>query len=338
MREELERLAAEGASAIRAAQNYSQLLKMKTELLGRKGKVTTLVKKLGTLPQSERPDFGQRVNEAKRTLSHLIEERLSALKEHEQHRQLQSETIDVTLPGRKCPPAKRHPLTQVAQEVIAIFTTMGFEIAEGTEIELDFYNFEALNIPKDHPARDMHDTFYFTEDILLRTHTSPVQIRTMEKRTPPVSIISLGKVYRRDSDVSHTPMFHQLEGFMVGSGISFSHLKGVLTIFAHQMFGEATATRFRPSFFPFTEPSAEMDIQCVICKGTGCRVCGGSGWLEILGSGMVHPAVLRVVKYNPQQVSGFAFGMGIERITMLKYGIDDIRLFYENDLKFLKQF
>ena len=215
---------------------------------------------------------------------------------------------------------------------------MGFQTAEGPEVELDFYNFEALNMPRDHPARDMHDTFYITEEVLLRTHTSPVQIRTMEKLKPPVSIISPGKAYRRDSDISHTPMFHQVEGFVVGEDISFSHLKGVLTVFVHQMFGEDTALRFRPSFFPFTEPSAEIDIQCVICKGEGCRVCSGSGWLEILGSGMVHPAVFKMVGYDPQQVSGLAFGMGIERIAMLKYGIDDIRLFFENDLRFLQQF
>jgi phenylalanyl-tRNA synthetase alpha chain len=223
-------------------------------------------------------------------------------------------------------------------EVISIFTFMGFEVAEGPEIESDYYNFEALNIPKDHPARDMQDTFYITDDIVLRTHTSPVQIRTMEKESPPVRIIAPGKVYRCDSDISHTPMFHQVEGLFVDEGISFAHLKGILKIFVHEVFGRDTALRFRPSFFPFTEPSAEVDVQCVICKGKGCRLCSNSGWLEILGAGMVDPEVFKSVNYDSEKWTGFAFGMGIERIAMLKYGIDDIRLFFENDLRFLKQF
>ena len=338
MKEKLERLSAEAESALATAKDKDEVMKVRTQFLGRKGSMSLLVKQLGTLPKEERPLAGQLINQIKSKLEQDIDRKLILINELEKNKELEGETLDITLPGRRLAVGKKHPVTQVTDEITAIFIVMGFEIAEGPEVELDFYNFEALNIPKDHPARDMQDTFYISEEVLLRTHTSPVQIRTMEKLKPPVRIISPGKAYRCDSDVSHTPMFHQVEGFMVGQDISFSHLKGVLTVFAHQMFGEGTAIRFRPSFFPFTEPSAEMDIQCVMCKGGGCRVCSGSGWLEILGSGMVHPAVFKKVGYDPQQVSGFAFGMGIERIAMLKYGIDDIRLFFENDLRFLQQF
>ena len=338
MKEKLERLSAEAESALATAKDKDEVMKVRTQFLGRKGSISLLVKQLGTLPKEERPLAGQLINQIKSKLEQDIDRKLILINELEKNKELEGETLDITLPGRRLAVGKKHPVTQVTDEITAIFTVMGFEIAEGPEVELDFYNFEALNIPKDHPARDMQDTFYISEEVVLRTHTSPVQIRTMEKLKPPVRIISPGKAYRCDSDVSHTPMFHQVEGFMVGQDISFSHLKGVLTVFAHQMFGEGTAIRFRPSFFPFTEPSAEMDIQCVMCKGGGCRVCSGSGWLEILGSGMVHPAVFKKVGYDPQQVSGFAFGMGIERIAMLKYGIDDIRLFFENDLRFLQQF
>lgn len=336
MKEQLEHLSAEAERALSTAEDRNQVMQVRTQFLGRKGALTLLIKQLGTLPEQERPHAGQLINQAKKNLEETIDRLLARIREREenQHR----EQGDATLPGRALPRGSRHPITQINDEITGIFTAMGFQTAEGPEVELDYYNFEALNMPPDHPARDMHDTFYITEDILLRTHTSPVQIRTMEKRTPPVSIIAPGRVYRRDSDISHTPMFHQIEGFMVGEDISFSHLKGILTAFAHRMFGEGCAIRFRPSFFPFTEPSAEIDIQCVICAGKGCRVCSGSGWLEILGSGMVHPAVFRMVGYDPEQVSGFAFGMGIERIAMLKYGIDDIRLFFENDLRFLEQF
>jgi phenylalanyl-tRNA synthetase alpha chain len=325
MKEKLEYLSAEAERALSTAEDRNQLMQVRSQFLGRKGKLTLLIKQLGTLPTEERPLAGQLINEAKNTLADKIDHRLASIREKEENQQ--QETLDPTLPGRRLPCGSTHPITQVNDEITAIFTAMGFQIAEGPEVELDFYNFEALNMPPDHPARDMHDTFYITEDVLLRTHTSPVQIRTMEKHKPPV-----------DSDISHTPMFHQIEGFMVGEDISFSHLKGVLTAFVHRMFGEDCPIRFRPSFFPFTEPSAEIDIQCVICAGKGCRVCSGSGWLEILGSGMVHPAVFKMVGYDPEQVSGFAFGMGIERIAMLKYGIDDIRLFFENDVRFLEQF
>ena len=338
MKEKLEQLFAEAESALAAAKDKDEVMKIRTRFLGRKGSISLQVRQLGTLHKVERPSAGQLINQIKSKLEQDIDQRLIHLNELEKQKDLKGETLDITLPGRRLATGKKHPITQVTNEITDIFTAMGFEIAEGPEVELDFYNFEALNIPKNHPARDMHDTFYINEEVLLRTHTSPVQIRTMEKLKPPVSIISPGKAYRCDSDVSHTPMFHQVEGFMVGEDISFSHLKGVLTVFAHRMFGEDSAIRFRPSFFPFTEPSAEIDIQCVICNGGGCRVCSGSGWLEILGSGMVHPTVFKTVGYDPQQVSGFAFGMGIERIAMLKYGIDDIRLFFENDVRFLQQF
>jgi phenylalanyl-tRNA synthetase alpha chain len=338
MKEQLEHLASEAERALSAAADKKGLLQVKAEFLGRSGKLTLLIKQLGQLPEAERPAMGQLINRAKQSLEQSLEGRLAVITAQEQEAAYRREEIDITLPGRTIPLGKSHPVTRVTEEITTIFTAMGFQIAEGPEVELDFYNFEALNMPPDHPARAMHDTFYITEDVLLRTHTSPVQIRTMEKLRPPVSIISPGTAYRRDSDVSHTPMFHQVEGFMVGESISFSHLKGVLTVFARHMFGDDCGIRFRPSFFPFTEPSAEIDIRCVICKGAGCRVCSGSGWLEILGSGMVHPAVFRMVGYDPEQVTGFAFGMGIERIAMLKYGIDDIRLFFENDTRFLAQF
>jgi phenylalanyl-tRNA synthetase alpha chain len=242
------------------------------------------------------------------------------------------------MPGKIPLLGKKHPITQTLEEIIRIFTSLGFSVAEGPDIEQEYYNFEALNIPKDHPARDMQDTFYIKSDIVLRTHTSPVQIRTMESQLPPVKIIAPGSVYRCDNDISHTPMFHQVEGLMVDKRVRFSDLKGILSIFIREIFGENTPLRFRPSYFPFTEPSAEVDIGCVICEGDGCRVCKETGWLEILGSGMVHPQVLRIVGYDPEEVSGFAFGMGVERIAMLKFGIDDIRQFYYNDIRFLSQF
>jgi phenylalanyl-tRNA synthetase alpha chain len=247
-------------------------------------------------------------------------------------------SLDMTLPGREPPLGHLHPVTQVLQQICQIFTRMGFKVVEGPEVELDYYNFEALNIPKDHPARDMQDTFYVSENVLLRTHTSPMEVRVMESQSPPIRIIAPGKVYRRDSDVTHTPMFHQVEGLLVDKGITFGDLKGTLTSFVHQMFGSDTALRFRPSFFPFTEPSAEVDIQCVICQGKGCRTCSNTGWLEILGSGMNDPEIYKFVNYDPEVYSGFAFGMGIERVAMLKYGIDDIQLFYKNDMRFLRQF
>ncbi|MDR3554816.1 MAG: phenylalanine--tRNA ligase subunit alpha [Syntrophobacteraceae bacterium] len=307
----------------------------RVRFLGRKGELAQLFKELGKVSEQERREAGRVLNEAKSRLEALFAEALDKKREIEAAGR---ESIDVSVPGRRPPAGRLHPITQTAAEICRIFNWLGFETVEGPEIELDYYNFEALNIPKDHPARDMQDTFYISEDVVLRTHTSPLQVRTMEKRKPPVRIIAPGRTYRRDSDVTHTPMFHQVEGLMVGKGISFGDLKGILTSFVHQMFGQTVALRFRPSFFPFTEPSAEVDIECVICRGKGCRVCKSTGWLEILGSGMVDPQVYKYVGYDPEQITGFAFGMGIERIAMLKFGIDDLRLFFENDLRFLRQF
>lgn len=303
--------------------------------LGRKGELAQLFKELGKVPEQERREAGRLLNEAKSRLEEIFSE---ALEKSRQVQAVARESIDVTVPGRLPSSGRLHPITQIAAEITRIFNWLGFEAVEGPEIELDYYNFEALNIPKDHPAREMQDTFYISEDVVLRTHTSPIQVRTMEKRTPPIRVIAPGRTYRCDSDVTHTPMFHQVEGLMVGEDISFGDLKGILTSFVHQMFGPEVGLRFRPSFFPFTEPSAEVDIQCVMCRGKGCRVCSHTGWLEILGSGMVDPEVFKYVGYDPEKYTGFAFGMGIERIAMLKFGIDDLRLFFENDLRFLNQF
>ncbi|MCJ7546146.1 MAG: phenylalanine--tRNA ligase subunit alpha [Deltaproteobacteria bacterium] len=325
-------------SKLAQACTAEELNQLRIEMLGRKGKLTHLLRSVRELPPEERRQTGEQANTVKQELEAKIEELLVRLHDEATQRALAQEQVDITLPGTPLPPGRLHPITQVMEQVVAIFTRMGFQVAEGPQVELDYYNFEALNIPRDHPARDMHDTFYFSDEVLLRTHTSPVQIRVMERSQPPIQIIAPGAVYRRDSDISHTPLFHQVEGLMVDVGISFAHLKGVLTFFVHEMFGEGTQVRFRPSFFPFTEPSAEVDIGCVICQGKGCRVCKGSGWLEILGAGMVDPEVFRVVGYDPEEVTGFAFGMGIERIAMLKYGINDIRLFFTNDLRFLRQF
>lgn len=338
MEERLESLKEEAEVLVNKASDEQGLLFIKARYLGKKGEITSILKEMGSLPPSERPAFGQLVNLVKDSLEKAVEERLIFLRKRATEEALKGEKVDVTLPGRRMPVGKRHPLTQVMDDVVGIFTRIGYSVAAGPEIETDYYNFEALNIPKDHPARDMQDTFYISEEKVLRTHTSPVQIRTMERQAPPVRIIAPGSVYRCDSDVTHSPMFHQVEGLMVDKGISFGDLKGTLKIFVREMFGEDTSIRFRPSFFPFTEPSAEVDIQCVMCKGKGCRVCSGSGWLEIMGCGMVDPAVLGFVNYDPELYTGFAFGMGIERIAMLKYKINDIRLFFENDVRFLNQF
>jgi len=302
--------------------------------------LTGVLRGIGELPAEQRRVIGETANQIKA----LLEERIVALRTHWQEEQrarsLAAERIDITIPGKQWPHGSLHPLLQTLDDTIAIFTAMGFEVARGPDIEDDYHNFAALNIPADHPAREMQDTFFIAPETVLRTHTSPVQIRVMESRQPPLQIIVPGAVYRCDDDVTHSPMFVQLEGLMVGKDICFAHLKGVLTAFVHSMFGTDTPVRFRPSYFPFTEPSAEVDMGCVICGGrnTGCAVCKGSGWLEVLGSGMVHPNVFRAVGYDPEQVSGFAFGMGIDRIAMRRYGIDDIRVFYQNDLRFLRQF
>jgi phenylalanyl-tRNA synthetase alpha chain len=334
----LERLQSEVVISISQASTEKEISEIRVKALGKKGSLTQLLKRLGTLPEADRREIGKRANQVKEDLEKKIEETLLRIQEQERREVLEREKIDVTLPGRRIAVGKKHPLTQTLDEIIDIFSRLGFEVVEGPEVELDYYNFEALNIPKGHPAREMQATFFFSEDVVLRTHTSPVQVRTMEKKRPPVRVICPGAVYRCDSDPTHSPMFHQVEGLLVDQGITFADLKGVLTVFVHQMFGKETRLRFRPSFFPFTEPSAEIDIECFICGGKGCGVCSNTGWLEILGSGMVDPAVYKFVNYDPEEVTGFAFGMGIERIAMLKYGINDIRLFFTNDLRFLKQF
>lgn len=335
---DLEELQKRAEGELERAGTEEELLAVKTRYLGRKGLLTGLLRNIGSVPAEERPLFGKRSNEIKDALADKIDAVLRNLASRKRGETLLRERMDVTLPGRGVRYGRLHPVTQISREIVDIFSTLGFSVVEGPEVESDYYNFEALNIPKDHPARDMQDTFYVEENIVLRTHTSPVQIRTMEKRNPPVRILSPGRVYRPDSDVSHTPMFHQIEGLLVDKGITFGDLKGTLTFFIKKVFGETTAIRFRPSFFPFTEPSAEVDIRCVMCHGNGCRVCGQSGWLEILGSGMVDPQVFINVGYDPEAFSGFAFGLGLERIAMLKYGVSDIRLFFENDWRFLEQF
>ena len=313
-----------------------QLEQIRIEFLGKKGQLQGLMKELRNVSSQEKPKLGKDINLLKKYVEQAINDKDASLGLKPFKKS--SENFDTTLPGRKELTGTLHPITQVMEEITSIFFGLGFQVEEGPEIETDYYNFEALNIPKDHPARDMQDTFYIEDETVLRTHTSPVQIHVMENREPPLRIIAPGKVYRCDSDVSHTPMFHQIEGLMVDEGVSFSHLKGVMNIFLQEVFGKNTQIRFRPSFFPFTCPSAEVDIQCVMCNGKGCRVCSQTGWLEILGAGMVDPAVFESVDYDPEKWTGFAFGLGIERIAMLKFGINDIRLFFENDLRFLKQF
>ncbi len=331
----LEDLKKEALKEIREAQDEKGLEAARVKFLGRKGELTQVLKSIAKLPPELKPIIGRLANQIKRELEAALKEAQAELK---RRKEAFLPGVDLTLPGRPYLLGKPHPITQVMQEICEIFLRMGFSIATGPEIELDYYNFEALNIPPDHPARDMQATFYVDEKVVLRTHTSPIQIRTMEREKPPLRIIAPGKVYRCDSDVTHTPMFHQIEGLMVDREVSFADLKGILTLFAQETFGEKTRVRFRPSYFPFTEPSVEMDISCVICDGDGCRVCGQTGWLEILGAGMVHPNVFRSVGYDPEEWVGFAFGLGVERIAMLKFGIDDIRLFYENHLRFLEQF
>ncbi len=315
--------------------NFNQL---KAKYLGKKGLVTEQLKKIAEYPKEKRAEIGKLLNQAKNKLEEIFKEAFENLKKEEKERKLLAEKIDITLPGRELPLGNLHPITLILNEIEEIFKLLGFDIAQGPEVETDFYNFQALNIPKNHPARDMQDTFYIDDDIVLRTHTSPVQIRVMKNTSPPVKIIAPGKVYRCDMDMTHTPMFHQVEGLLVDKGINFKHLKGVLEYFLKAIFYKDIGIRFRPSYFPFTEPSAEVDIECIFCKGDGCRVCSGTGWLEILGCGMVHPEVYKSVNYDYEKFPGFAFGMGVERIAMLKYGINDLRLFFSNDLRFLRQF
>ena len=335
---DLQLLEKDALAELEKAGGEDSILAVRTKYLGRKGLLTGMLRNISSVPPEERRVFGMRCNEVKELLEKNIEEALRRKAEDQKAEWLAAQQIDVTLPGRGIRAGRVHPVIQIRNEICGIFAAFGFSVVEGPEVELDYYNFEALNIPKDHPARDMQDTFYIEDNMVLRTHTSPVQVRIMEKAKPPVRILSPGRVYRPDSDVSHTPMFHQIEGLLVDRGVSFGDLKGILTAFLRKVFGEGTILRFRPSFFPFTEPSAEVDIRCVMCGGKGCRVCGQSGWLEILGSGMVDPAVFQNVGYDPEVYTGFAFGMGLERIAMLKYGISDIRLLFENDIRFLKQF
>jgi phenylalanyl-tRNA synthetase alpha chain len=335
---EIQQLEDTALDELSKAQTEDAIWAVKTKYLGRKGLLTGMLRNITQVPVDEKPLFGKRCNEVKVLLEQRIEEALARQTKIKKEQALTKEKIDVTLPGRSIKCGRVHPVEQIRREICKIFSAFGFSVVEGPEVELDYYNFEALNIPKDHPARDMQDTFYIEENVVLRTHTSPVQVRVMEKIKPPVRILSPGRVYRPDSDVSHTPMFHQIEGLLVDKGVSFADLKGILTFFLKKVFGPDTTLRFRPSFFPFTEPSAEVDIRCVMCKGKGCRVCGQSGWLEILGSGMVDPAVFRNVGYDDEEYTGFAFGLGLERIAMLKYGISDIRLLFENDIRFLRQF
>ena len=335
MSEELTRVLEAAQEAVDGAADKKDLEDLRVRFLGRKGELTRLLRATGSLPPEERAAFGQAANAAKKELEESLASRLEALA---RAKASGAAGLDVTLPGRRGFRGRAHPIMETMDEVVEIFGRLGYEVRIGPEIEDDYHNFEALNFPPDHPARDMQDTFFFSEKTLLRTHTSPVQVRSMEEKQPPIRMICLGKTYRRDSDATHSPMFHQCEGLLVDKGVSMADLKGTLTFFVHEMFGPDLPVRFRPSFFPFTEPSAEVDMGCVICKGSGCRVCGQTGWLEILGSGMVDPNLYGFVDYDPEVYSGFAWGMGIERMCMLKRGIDDLRLFYENDLRFLNQF
>jgi phenylalanyl-tRNA synthetase alpha chain len=335
LKDKLLELKTRALKELESISEMSDIEGLRQQYLGRKGFLTLLLKRLAELPEEERPAIGRLANQVKEEIDRKFQSVSDSITTKDVK---ELSTLDVTLPGRRIPLGHLHPITQITEEICTIFLTLGFRVVQGPEVELDYYNFEALNMPKDHPARDMQDTFYISDNVVLRTHTSPMQIRIMENTSPPVSILAPGKVYRPDSDISHTPMFHQVEGLLVDKGVSFGDLKGTLTTFVHQMFGSDIELRFRPSFFPFTEPSAEVDIRCVVCQGKGCRVCSHSGWLEILGSGMVDPEVFKAVGYDPESISGFAFGMGVERIAMLKSGLDDIRLFFENDIRFLQQF
>lgn len=338
MDQDLTSIREEALNAIGEAEDLQSLEHLRVQYLGKKGVLTEILQGLGKLSAEERPKVGQEVNQVKSAINALLTERKDSLQSAELNKKLQAEAIDITLPGRRQSQGTLHPITQTRMRIEECFKTMGFEVKEGPEIEDDYHNFEALNIPDYHPAKAMQDTFYFDDGLLLRTHTSPVQIRVMEAQKPPLRVITPGRVYRSDSDRTHTPMFHQVEGLMIDEKTSFADLKSVLNEFLQTFFERELKTRFRASYFPFTEPSAEMDMQCVICDGAGCQVCKGTGWLEILGCGMVHPNVLKAVNIDSEKYIGFAFGMGIDRVAMLRYGIDDLRLFFENDLRFLKQF
>ncbi|MGB0156606.1 MAG: phenylalanine--tRNA ligase subunit alpha [Luminiphilus sp.] len=335
----LDELKAEATAAIESAGDSAALEKLRVEWLGKKGRVTDLLKSLGQLDAAERPKVGAEINAVKQLLNEQISERKETLQQAAIASQLAAEALDVTLPGRREDLGALHPITRTIERMASYFAALGFEVVEGPEIEDDYHNFEALNIPAHHPARAMHDTFYIDETHVLRTHTSGVQVRTMETRDPPLRVICPGRVYRCDSDLTHSPMFHQVEGLLIDEDVSFGQLKGIIQDFLHAFFEQdALAVRFRPSYFPFTEPSAEVDIQCVKCAGEGCRICSGTGWLEVMGCGMVHPRVLEMSGVDTERYQGFAFGMGVERLAMLRYGIGDLRLNFENDLRFLAQF
>lgn len=339
MREKLEEIRESSKEVVKNIHDKASLEAFRVEYLGKKGKLTDVLRGMGGLSAEERPVIGQLANEVRAFIEEQVSKISAQIEKEETERKLKEETIDVSLPGKSIQVGNKHPLTIVLDELKEIFIGMGFQISEGPEIETDYYNFEALNIPKDHPARDTQDTFYINENVLLRTQTSPCQVRTMEKQKPPIRIIAPGRVFRSDNlDATHSPLFHQIEGLVVDKGITMADLKGTLEVFCKKLYGDDIQVRFRPHHFPFTEPSAELDISCPACHGTGCRVCKGEGWIEILGAGMVHPKVLKVCGIDPEVYSGFAFGIGLERIVMRRFDIDDIRMFYENDLRFLKQF
>ncbi|TFH69169.1 phenylalanine--tRNA ligase subunit alpha [Gammaproteobacteria bacterium LSUCC0057] len=336
--QELEQIASASAAAIDAAPDLAALEQLRVELLGKKGRLTDLLKGLGALSAEQRPAAGAKINEVKQQLQARLNQRKAAMEQAALDAKLSAERIDVTLPGRGQPLGRLHPITQTMERIESFFTQIGYRVATGPEIEDDYHNFEALNIPAHHPARAMHDTFYIDPTTVLRTHTSPVQVRTMESGESPIRVVCPGRVYRCDSDLTHTPMFHQVEGLLIDRNVSFADLKGTLDQFIKAFFEEELPVRFRPSYFPFTEPSAEVDVQCSSCHGKGCRVCGQSGWLEILGCGMVHPKVLEMSGIDANEFTGFAFGMGVERLAMLRYRVNDLRLFFDNDLRFLNQF
>ncbi|HIU32396.1 MAG TPA: phenylalanine--tRNA ligase subunit alpha [Candidatus Caccousia avistercoris] len=339
MKQELEAIRQRAEQELEEAKGQQELESLRVKYLGKKGELTAILKKMGGLSPEERPVIGQLANQVRAFIEEDLAKRAAELKEAALARRLKEEALDVTMPGVRRPLGAKHPLSIVLDEIKEIFIGMGFDIVDGPEVETDYYNFEALNIPKNHPARDTQDTFYINDNILLRTQTSPVQIRVMEKQKPPIRVISPGRVYRSDAvDATHSPLFHQIEGLVVDKGITFADLKGTLETFVKRLYGEDSVVRFRPHHFPFTEPSAEVDVQCFHCHGEGCRLCKGEGWIEILGCGMVHPKVLQNCGIDPEEYSGFALGMGLERVVMRRYSIDDLRLFYENDVRFLKQF
>ncbi len=339
MKRQLQEIKEKVEKVLTEAADMETLEKIRVEYLGKKGRLTAVLKGMGKLSSEERPVIGAMANDIRAFLEKEIDERKSEIAKKMRDIKLKAETIDVTMPGKTAPMGKLHPLSQVMNEIKDIFIGMGFEIAEGPDVEYDYYNFEALNIPKNHPARDTQDTFYIEDNIVLRTQTSPIQVRVMEKQKPPIRVIAPGRVYRSDAvDATHSPVFHQIEGLVVDKGITMADLKGTLEIFIKELYGKESKVRFRPHHFPFTEPSAELDVSCFVCGGEGCRVCKGEGWIELLGCGMVHPKVLAGCGIDPEVYSGFAFGLGLERVAMRRYDIDDMRLFFENDLRFLRQF